>query len=162
MVSYSLQCHNFCTIWYNRPCSCWLMLKLLCSTRSDSGISFYLYNVYVHRTDFNSLGTALFCCKFNLVDIDLCYCSQAGVLFPHWVAALAHTWDAENAPPISGVKPEKCCDHDIFCWILMDLHPVRLHPIRRLPFSRIIKYSLVQSALNWGAMPPRPPLNLEH
>ena len=43
-----------------------------------------------------------------------------------------------------------------------DLHPVRLHPIRRLPFSRIIKYSLVQSALNWGLRPPRPPLNLEN
>ena len=38
-----------------------------------------------------------------------------------------------------------------------DLHPVRLHPIRRLPFSRIIKYSLVQSALNWGATPPQTP-----
>ena len=49
----------------------------------------------------NSLGTALFCCKFNLVDTDqfsyeylvwvLCYCSQTDVLFPHWVGALAHT-----------------------------------------------------------------------
>ena len=71
-----------------------------------------------------SLGTALFCCKFNLVDTDqfsceylvwvLCYCSQTDVLFPHWVGALAHTRDAENAPPIAGVKPEMCCDLDIF------------------------------------------------
>ena len=73
---------------------------------------------------FNSLGTALFCCKFNLVDTDqfsceylvwvLCYCSQTDVLFSHWVGALAHTRDAENAPPIAGVKPEMCCDLDIF------------------------------------------------
>ena len=72
----------------------------------------------------NSLGTALFCCKFNLVDTDqfsceylvwvLCYCSQTDVLFPHRVGALAHTRDAENAPPIAGVKPEMCCDLDIF------------------------------------------------
>ena len=72
----------------------------------------------------NSLGTALFCCKFNLVDTDqfsceylvwvLCYCSQTDVLFSHWVGALAHTRDAENAPPIAGVKPEMCCDLDIF------------------------------------------------
>ena len=75
----------------------------------------------------NSLGTALFCCTFNLVDTDqfsceylvwvLCYCSQTDVLFPHWVGALAHTRDAENAPPIAGVKPEMCCDLDIFRWI---------------------------------------------
>ena len=39
-----------------------------------------------------------------------------------------------------------------------DLHPVRLHPIRRLPFSRIIKYSLVQSGIKLGGYaPPRPP-----
>ena len=73
----------------------------------------------------NSLGTALFCCKFNLVDTDqfsceylvwvLCYCSQTDVLFPHRVGALAHTQDAENAPPIAGVKPEMCCDLDFFC-----------------------------------------------
>ena len=72
----------------------------------------------------NSLGTALFCCKFNLVDTDqfsceylvwvLCYCSQTDVLFPHRVGALAHTRDAEDAPPIAGVKPEMCCDFDIF------------------------------------------------
>ena len=72
----------------------------------------------------NSLGTALFCCKFNHVDTDqfsceylvwvLCYCSQTDVLFPHRVGALAHTRDAENAPPIAGVKPEMCCDLDIF------------------------------------------------
>ena len=70
---------------------------------------------------FNSLGTA---CKFNLVDTDqfsceylvwvLCYCSQTDVLFPHRVGALAHTRDAENAPPIAGVKPEMCCNLDIF------------------------------------------------
>ena len=78
----------------------------------------------VAAVQFNSLGTALFCCKFNFVDTDqfsgeylvwvLCYCSQTDVLFPHWVGALAHTRDAENAPPISGVKPEMCCDRDIF------------------------------------------------
>ena len=73
----------------------------------------------------NSLGTALFCCKFNLVDTEqfsceylvwvLCYCFQTDdVLFPHWVGALAHTPDAENAPPIAGVKSEMCCDLDIF------------------------------------------------
>ena len=49
----------------------------------------------------NSLGTALFCCKFNLADTDqfsceylvwvLCYCSQTDVLFPHWVGTLAQT-----------------------------------------------------------------------
>ena len=72
----------------------------------------------------NYLGTALFCGKFNLVDTDqfsceylvwvLCYCSQTDVLFSHWVAALAHTRDAENARPIAGVKPEKWCNLDIF------------------------------------------------
>ena len=55
----------------------------------------------VYTQCINSLGTALFCCKFNLVDTDqfsgeylvwvLCYCSQTDVFFPHWVGALAHT-----------------------------------------------------------------------
>ena len=34
--------------------------------------------------------------------------------FPHRVGTLARTRDAENAPPIVGVKPEMCCDIDIF------------------------------------------------
>ena len=80
--------------------------------------------VQIFLTVLNSLGTALFCCKFNLVDTDqfsceylvwvLCYCSQTDVLFLHWVGALAHTRDTENAPPIAGVKPEMCCDLNIF------------------------------------------------
>ena len=61
--------------------------------------------------------TDQFSCEY-LVCV-LCYCSQTDVLFPHWVGALAHTRDAKNAPPIAGVKPEKCCNLDIFRGTLM-------------------------------------------
>ena len=95
------------------------------------------HSTHIWERSINPLATDLFCCKFNLVDTDqfsceylvwvLCYCSQTDVLFPHWVGALAHTRDAENAPPIAGVKPEMCCDLDIFLlnfdalgWLLTD------------------------------------------
>ena len=75
----------------------------------------------------HAVNKALFCCKFNLVHVHtdqfsceyviwvLCYCSQSDVLFPHWVGALAHTQDDENAPPIAGVKPESATTLTFFC-----------------------------------------------
>ena len=71
------------------------------------------YIPYFLCRPFNSLETALFCCKFNLVDTDqfsceylvwvLCYCSQTDVLFPPLGSC---TCPYPNAPPIAGVKPE--------------------------------------------------------
>ena len=78
----------------------------------------------------NSLRTALFCCKLNLVDTDqfsceylvwvLCYCSQTDVLFPHWVSACTCPYPRRwECPTHCGSEARNVLRLDIFRWILM-------------------------------------------